>query len=70
MDGKSEGALDIAVPQYALWSDEQGQKHPVVLVQAEQAPGGMKIVGLLKSDGSYAAATLPELELLGTEKPQ
>ena len=70
MDGKSEGAVEIAVPQYALWVDDQGQRHPVIVVQAEKAPGGMNIVGLLNRDGSYTAATLPELELLGTEKPR
>jgi len=70
MDGKSEGALDIGVPQYAIWTDEQGQKHPVVVVQAEQAPGGLEIVGLLNSDGSYTAATLSEIDLLGAERPQ
>ena len=69
MDGKSLGALAITVPQYAILTDEQGVKHPVVVVQAERAPGGMKIVGLLGSDGSHTAATLPELQLLGTEKP-
>ena len=70
MDGKSHGPLKIAVPQYAIWTDEHGTAHPVVVVQAEEAPGGLQIVGLLKSDGSYAAATMPELQLLGTEKPQ
>jgi len=70
MDGKSEGAVDIAIPQYALWADDHGQKHPVIVVQAEKAPGGMTIVGLLNADGSFTAATLPELELLGTEKPR
>ena len=69
MDGKSEGPLQIAIPQYALWTDEEGHTHPVVVVQAERAPGGMEIVGLLNADGSYAAATLPELKLLGTDRP-
>jgi hypothetical protein len=70
MDGKSEGALPIAIPQYALWTDESGSEHPVVVVQAESAPGGLQIVGLLHRDGSYAAATMAELKLLGTEKPE
>ena len=69
MDGKSEGPLKIVIPQYALWTDEAGTPHPVVVVQAERGSGGMQIVGLLNADGSYAAATLPELKLLGTEKP-
>ena len=70
MDGKGEGPLQIAIPQYALWTDEQGTAHPVIVVQAEQAPGGMQIVGLLNPDGSHAAATLAELRLLGAEKPE
>ena len=69
MDGKSQGPLKIAIPQYAIWTDEYGTSHPVVVVQAEEAPGGMQIVGLLKPDGSHAAATMPELQLLGTQKP-
>ena len=70
MDGKSEGALPIAIPQYALWTDENGAEHPVVVVQAEKAPGGLEIVGLLRQDGSYAAATMAELKLLGAAKPE
>jgi hypothetical protein len=69
MDGKSAGHIDIEIPQYALWTDENGQKHPVVVVQAERAPTGLEIVGLLMPDGSHAAATMPELKLLGTRKP-
>jgi hypothetical protein len=70
MDGKSEGALPIAIPQYALWTDESGAAHPVVVVQAEKAPGGLEIVGLLHRDGSHAAATMAELGLLGTAKSE
>ena len=70
MDGKSEGALPIAIPQYALWTDENGAEHPVIVVQAEKAPGGLEIVGLLHRDGSHAAATMADLRLLGTEKPE
>ena len=69
MDGKSGGALPIAVPQYVWWSDEHGTKHPMILVQAEQAPDGSKIVGLRDFAGHETVATLPELELLGTKKP-
>ena len=70
MDGKSRGPLAIAIPQYAIWTDEHSTMHPVIVVQAEEAPGGMQIVGLLRPDGSHAAATMPELKLLGTEKPR
>jgi len=69
MDGKSLGALPLAIPQYVFWTDENGQKHPMILVQAEQAPDGTKIVGLRNFAGQETVATLPELELLGTKKP-
>jgi hypothetical protein len=69
MDGKSAGPIDIEIPQYALWRDEEGKNHPVIVVQAETAPDGTKIVGLRNADGSDTAATLPELTLLGKQRP-
>ncbi len=69
MDGKSLGAIPITIPQYVWWSDEDGTKHPMILVQAERAPDGIEIVGLRDFDGQETVATLPELELLGTKKP-
>ena len=70
MDGKSSGPIDIVIPQYALWTDENEVERPVIVVQAERAPTGMEIVGLLMSDGTYTVGTMPELQLLGTEEPQ
>ena len=58
MDGKSEGALPIAIPQYALWTDESGAAHPVVVVQAEKAPGGLEIVAPAP-DKSWGVGNLP-----------
>ncbi|WP_199857289.1 hypothetical protein [Sphingomonas sp. EC-HK361] len=69
MDGKSQGALPIAIPQYVWWTDETGSKHPMILVQAELAPDGTKIVGLRDFGGEGTVATLLEVELLGTKKP-
>ena len=68
--GGNEGTLQIVIPQYAIWIDESGTGYPVVVIQAERGPNGLQIVGLLNSDGSHSLATLAELELLGTEKPE
>ena len=69
MDGKSLGPIDIEIPQYAMWRDEAGTEHPVIVTQAEEAPNGLQIVGLMRLDGQVMAATLPEVRLLGT-KPE
>jgi hypothetical protein len=69
MAGQSPGSLSIEVPQYAYWIDEMGDEHPMIVVQAEQHPDGTAIIGLRSSDGSEAVATLPEVKLLGKEKP-
>ena len=69
MDGKSNGAIHVTIPQYVLWTDEQGEKHPMILVQAEKAPNGMEIVGLRNFEGKETVATMPEITLLGTKKP-
>jgi len=69
MAGQSLGPLSIEVPQYAYWIDEMGDEHPVIVVQAEQHPDGTGIIGLRSSDGSETVATLPEVKLLGKEKP-
>jgi len=69
MKGQSKGALAITVPQYALWRDEKALNHAMIVVQAERAPDGSEIVGLRDLEGHEAVATLPEVTLLGTEKP-
>ena len=68
MAGQSQGPLSIEIPQYALWIDEKGAEHPMILVQAERAPDGSEIVGLRGFDGSETVATLPEVKLLGKQK--
>ncbi len=62
-------ALNIVIPQYALWRDEKGTPHPMIVVQAEQGPDRSEIVGLRGFDGSETVATLGEVKLLGTRKP-
>ena len=70
MNGQSLGPIDLIIPQYAILHDaDSGTDEPVILLQAESAPNGMSIAGFQKSDGSFAAAALLELTLLGTEKP-
>jgi hypothetical protein len=69
MDGGSKGALPVAIPQYVLWKDEQGTSHPMILVQAERAPDGSDILGLRDLVGGEMVVTMPEVTLLGTEKP-
>jgi hypothetical protein len=69
LDGKSAGPIAVTIPQYALWRDEDGVAHPVILMQAETAPDGTQIVGLRNFDGSDTVATMPEITLLGVDKP-
>ncbi|MEO7656683.1 MAG: hypothetical protein ABIS25_05025 [Sphingomicrobium sp.] len=69
MNGGSKGALSIAIPQYALWKDAKGIGHPMIVVQAERAPDVSEIIGLRDFNGGETVATLPEVTLLGTGKP-
>ena len=69
MNGQSLGPVAIEIPQYAMWKDEKGIEHPVIVTQAEKAPNGMQIVGFRTLDGQETAATMPELRLLGSKKP-
>jgi hypothetical protein len=69
MNGTGGGVVSVPVPQYVFWRDESGATHPKILVQIEKAPDGSTIVGLRDFEGNETVATLPELELLGTEKP-
>lgn len=69
-DGASAGPLDIAIPQYAFWTDEHGAKHPVIVIQAERLPDGRALFGAQNTDGVRMAGFMAELELLGQEKPK
>ena len=68
-DGASAGSLDIAIPQYALWTDENGTQHPVIVIQAERLPDGRALFGAESFDGGRMAGFMSELELLGQKKP-
>ena len=69
MNGVGKPAA-LAVPQYVHWRDDAGKRHPRILVQAENAPNGIVIVGLRDAAGREEAATADELDLLGTRKPE
>ena len=67
--GTSLGALDVHIPQYAFWTDENAKKHPAIVSQAELASDGTEVFGLYTLDGLKMVATAPELTLIGMEKP-
>jgi hypothetical protein len=62
--------MSMEIPQFAYWSDEEGRRQPVIVVQAESGPNGEEIVGLRGLDGSEMVVTLSELTLLGTARPE
>jgi hypothetical protein len=62
--------MSMEIPQYAYWSDEEGRRHAVIVVQAESGPNGEEVVGLRGLDGSEMVVTLSELTLLGTARPE
>jgi hypothetical protein len=61
-------ALDIAVPQFAIFMDKANhQRKKVIIVQAEQAHD-TKLLGYRELEaGTLGVATLPEFELLGRD---
>jgi len=67
--GTDGGALRLKIPQYALWKDESGNEHPMILVQAERSASRTEVLGLRDFVGKETVATLPEVKLLGTKKP-
>ena len=72
-DQQAAEALPIAIPQYGLWTDEDGARHRVIVVQGERHvtdPGGEAVLGLRTLQGEEVIATEAEVELLGTEVPR
>lgn len=63
--GSQGRPVEIAVPQYALLSQEDGSCLRVVLVQAQADDAGGEVVGLRDSDGGEHVALLSEVELVG-----
>jgi hypothetical protein len=62
--------LGLPIPQYVWWKDNAGKSHPMILLQAEEGPDGTGVVGLRDLAGKDTVATLAEVKLLGTKKPQ
>jgi hypothetical protein len=60
--------IPVTIPQFAYWTDSNGKKVPVVILQAEEA-NGMPLFGFRNAAGAAHVATGPELELLGTTPP-
>ena len=64
-----EATLSACRSQYARWRGKAGVQR-AILIQAERA-GSTSAVGLkIIATGARVAATLPEVELLGTDPPQ
>lgn len=60
--------ISVQIPQYACWTSDDAGRQRVVLVQAEHGPPG-DIVGLRTPRGEEIVATLPEVQLLGQQRP-
>ncbi|WP_292965777.1 hypothetical protein [Novosphingobium sp. UBA1939] len=70
-EGAQPSALDVLIPQYALWRGEDGDL-PSILVQAEahiHDPQGDPIFGLKTFDGNALVADGSEVVLLGQNLP-
>jgi hypothetical protein len=57
--------LDLLLPQYALYTDENGIVTRVILIQAESYQSIDYCGCVVLSDRTKMACTLPELKLLG-----
>lgn len=69
VNGVSIGVpINIAIPQYAYFK-ENGQKLPVVVIQAEEAQG-QKLIGARQANGQEVVGTITEFELLGNVQPK
>ena len=60
--------MTLTIPQYACWTSEDAGRQPVILIQAESGPPG-DIVGLRTPRGEDIVALLPEIKLLGQQRP-
>jgi hypothetical protein len=71
-DGLKAETCPVAIPQYALWQDEDGSIRPVFVVQAEKHvcdPTGEPIYGLRTFDGEEIVVSGEEVRLLGASPP-
>lgn len=60
--------LALTIPQYACWTSQDAGRQRVILIQAEHGPPG-DIVGLRTPRGEEIVVTLPEVQLLGQQRP-
>lgn len=69
IEGKPSGApASIQVPQYAFLVEENGERRPVVVVQAETNERGT-FLGMRDAEGRGYVATEAEVVLLGPVHP-
>jgi hypothetical protein len=58
----------VTIPQFAYWTNEDGKRLPVVVIQAEEA-NGKRLFGFRDVLGKDHVGTAAELTLLGTTPP-
>jgi len=71
-NGSAAIPLQIPIPQYGRWTDQEGRTHSVIVVQAERHVvdhAGEAVLGLRLIAGGEVVATKSEVQLLGLEKP-
>ena len=65
LDGAGRAVTGINLPARALFTDENGQQHEVVIDQTETDPSGeMFLTGYVSQDGTYGVALLNEFKIL------
>jgi hypothetical protein len=68
-NGTAGKPIEITIPQYAFHLSESS-KEPVIIVQAELAADGTKLVGARSLSGETLVGFYEEFELLGTAMPK
>ena len=58
-------AVQVPIPQFAYWTNETGEKIPVVVIQAEESDGDI-LYGFRDAEGTDHIGTRSDLELIGT----
>ncbi len=64
--------FQIAIPQYVLWTKEDGCVAKAILIQAEKHISdheGKPVLGLRTLDGSEVVASREEVQMLGDKAP-
>ncbi len=65
-DQSKVNIIDIELPQCAIWTNENNEQIPVVIVQAEQVEN-QQLVGMYSLEGSKIVAQLTEVEFVSPE---